>query len=172
MKLFTYLYIFLFVVGVITLIIYYILDNKLKMEQETKVLDALIPKVKNSLIEYLNIYYKYIKKNKKYLSDDFFNNITDKYNRIKEKELIADVILEYRSLEDELEKFIIILEDSNKLKSESLSEIDEYKKDFEIVKKEYNENVLIMNKYNNIFTSFFISKIYKFKDYPYFISKY
>ena len=41
--------------------------------------------------------------------------------------------LEYRSLEDELEKFIIILEDSNKLKSESLSEIDEYKKDFEIV---------------------------------------
>lgn len=172
MKLFTYLYIILFVVGVITLIIYYILDNKLKMEQETKVLDALIPKVKNSLIEYLNIYYKYIKKNKKYLSDDFFNNITDKYNRIKEKELIADVILEYRSLEDELEKFIIILEDSNKLKSESLSEIDEYKKDFEIVKKEYNENVLIMNKYNNIFTSFFISKIYKFKDYPYFISKY
>ena len=172
MKLFTYLYIILFVVGVITLIIYYILDNKLKMEQETKVLDALIPKVKNSLIEYLNIYYKYIKKNKKYLSDDFFNNITDKYNRIKEKELIADVILEYRSLEDELEKFIIILEDSNKLKSESLSEIDEYKKDFEIVKKEYNENVLIMNKYNNIFTSFFISKIYEFKDYPYFISKY
>ena len=172
MKLFTYLYIILFVVGVITLIIYYILDNKLKMEQETKVLDALIPKVKNSLIEYLNIYYKYIKKNKKYLSDDFFNNITDKYNRIKEKELIADVILEYRSLEDELEKFIIILEDSNKSKSESLSEIDEYKKDFEIVKKEYNENVLIMNKYNNIFTSFFISKIYKFKDYPYFISKY
>ena len=172
MKLFTYLYIILFVVGVITLIIYYILDNKLKMEQETKVLDALIPKVKKSLIEYLNIYYKYIKKNKKYLSDDFFNNITDKYNRIKEKELIADVILEYRSLEDELEKFIIILEDSNKSKSESLSEIDEYKKDFEIVKKEYNENVLIMNKYNNIFTSFFISKIYKFKDYPYFISKY
>lgn len=172
MKLFTYLYIILFIVGVITLIIYYILDNKLKMEQETKVLDALIPKVKNSLIEYLNIYYKYIKKNKKYLSDDFFNNITDKYNRIKEKELIADVILEYRSLEDELEKFIIILEDSNKSKSESLSEIDEYKKDFEIVKKEYNENVLIMNKYNNIFTSFFISKIYKFKDYPYFISKY
>ena len=56
------------------------------------------------------------------------------------------------------------MEDSNKLKSESLSEIDEYKKDFEIVKKEYNENVLIMNKYNNIFTSFFISKIYKFKE--------
>ena len=85
MKLFTYLYIIFFFFLVITLIIYYILDNKLKMEQETKVLDALIPKVKNSLIEYLNIYYKYIKKNKKYLSDDFFNNITDKYNRIKEK---------------------------------------------------------------------------------------
>lgn len=172
MKLFTYLYIIIFVVGVITLIIYYILDNKLKMVQETKVLDTLIPKVKESLIAYLDIYYKYIKKNKKYLSDDFFNNITDKYNSIKDKDLISDIILEYRILDDELEKFIIILEDSNKLKIESLKEIDEYKNKFEMIKKEYNENVLIMNKYNNMFTSFFISKIYRFKDYPYFISKY
>lgn len=172
MKLFTYLYIILFIVGVITLIIYYILDNKLKMAQQMKVLDALIPKVKGSLIEYLDVYYKYVNKNKKYLSDDFFNNITDKYNKLKEIDSISDIILEYKDLDNELEKFIIILEDSNKLNKKDLKVIDEYKTKFELVKREYNENVLLMNKYNNMFTSFFISKMYKFKDFPYFISKY
>lgn len=172
MKLFTYLYIILFVVGVITLVIYYILDNKLKMAKETKILDELIPKVKESLIEYLSVYYKYIKQNKKYLSKEFFNNITIKYNKLKEIDSIADIILEYKDLDNELEKFIIILEDSNKLNKKELEVIDEYKEDFEIIKREYNENVLLMNKYNNMFTSFFISKIYKFKDYPYFISRY
>ncbi len=172
MKLFTYLYIILFIVGVITLVIYYILDNKLKMEKQTKIIDELIPKVITSLIVYLDMYYSFVNKNKKYLSNNFFNNITDKYNSIKKSNDISSIILEYRDLDNELEKFIIILEDANKLNKKDLKVIECARNSFETVRKEYNENVLIMNKYNNMFTSFFISKLYKFKDYPYFISKY
>jgi hypothetical protein len=159
------------VVGIISLIVYYGIYNKLKMIRQVKILDNLVIKVHDSLVIYLETYLEYLNKRIKYLDSDIILSITSYINDIKDTSNISDIIIKYNIVNKLLNKCYLTLEDKNKINKKLFDNINNKYTYFNKCRNEYNYNTLIMSKYVNMFIYYFIAKIYKFKEYPYFINE-